>query len=66
MKSNKLKKIFCKHDHSLTFVKNLHGDMINYYSSSKTAVRSLWQCDSCKKIIGKPFLYDEENLEFKI
>lgn len=55
MKINSLKKIFCLHN-ELTFIENLHGDKINFYSDKRITARSLWQCDKCGKIIRKSYL----------
>lgn len=47
---NLIKRIRCKHD-SLEFIRNVHGDEINYLSNYKRTVRSIWKCKKCGKII---------------
>ncbi len=54
-----LKKLFCKHT-TLTFIRNIHGDEINMLNGT----RSEWRCCECGKIIHKPFLFDDNKLNF--
>lgn len=50
--------IFCKHK-NLKFIRNIHGDEINYISPIKMIYRSEWKCKDCGKIIYKGELYHE-------
>ena len=48
--------MFCKHK-NLKFIRNIHGDEINYISPINKTYRSEWKCKDCGKIIYKGELY---------
>ncbi len=47
-----IKRLFCRHKGTLTFVRNIYGDEIRH-SDYK---RSLWSCDKCFGLVLKPDL----------
>jgi len=41
-------KLFCKHEYE--FVRNIHGDEINWVSPINKTYRSIWKCKKCGKL----------------